>query len=264
MKNLYILLILSVFFAGCSSASKNENVKPETEQVVVNDGGDSFDEFDEFSDENLEAEKQSDPFEGYNRVMTVFNDKFYIYVYDPVARGYRYIVPKGGRESISNFFDNLLYPVRLVNNLLQGKMKNSAEETGRFIINTTIGILGLFDPAKSYFGLEPHEEDFGQTLGYYGVGAGPHIVLPFFGPSNLRDAFSLYPDSMADPIYYFPDRSYNLAGNGDESLMLVVTDKVNDESLRIGQYELLKKDAVDLYPYLKNFYEQHRKKLIEE
>ncbi|MCV6607081.1 MAG: VacJ family lipoprotein [Campylobacterales bacterium] len=257
MKNL--LIILFTFFLSLSYVQGETNV---TEHVTTSQE-DEFEDFDEFEEETS-VEEESDPFEGFNRVMTTFNDKVYVYVYDPVGRGYRWIVPTPARESVANFFDNILYPIRLVNNLLQGKFKNSAEETGRFVINTTIGILGLFDPAKSYFGLEPHPEDFGQTLGYYGVGAGPHIVLPFLGPSNLRDTFSLYPDYMVDLTYYYSERGYNLLSSSKESLGATVFDKVNDESLRIGTYESIKEDAVDLYPFLKNIYEQNRKKLISE
>ena len=96
--------------------------------------------------------------------MTSFNDAFYTHVLFPVGRGYRYVVPEDGRVAISNFFNNLTFPLRFVNNLLQLKFKNTLEETGRFVINTTVGLLGFFDPAKSWFGLEAHDEDFGQTV----------------------------------------------------------------------------------------------------
>ncbi|PIF04766.1 MAG: ABC transporter [Arcobacter sp.] len=222
------------------------------------------DEFlDEFEEE-MKIETKSDPLSGYNRVMTSFNDGLYEYVLSPIANGYRYVVHKEIRSSVGNFFHNILYPMRFINNLLQGKLKNSAEETGRFLINSTIGILGLFDPAKSWFDLEPHNEDFGQTLGFYGVGAGPHIVLPFFGPSNLRDALSLYPDGLLNPAVYNDDRGYNITNSYGESLVLKAYQSVNDISLRHGEYEKLKKDAIDLYPYLRDIYEQYREKEIKE
>ena len=144
----------------------------------------------------------------------------------------------------------------------------------RFIINSTVGIFGIWDPAKEWFGLEAHEEDFGQTLGYYGVGGGFHIVLPFLGPSNLRDMFSLYPDMQMDPVYYAENRPYNFPKKEGEDLglsrqtiqqtNLLMLKTVNKESLRIGQYENLKKDAIELYPFLRDVYEQNRAKLIEE
>ena len=206
--------------------------------------------------------------------MTEFNDGFYVFVLDPVARGYRWIMPDPARRGVKNFFHNLLFPIRFVNNALQLKPINAGEEMFRFIINSTVGIFGIWDPAKEWFGLEAHEEDFGQTLGYYGVGGGFHIVLPFLGPSNLRDMFSLYPDMQMDPVYYVESRPYNFPKKEGEYLglsrqalqqtNLLMLKTVNRESLRIGQYENLKKDAIELYPFLRDVYEQNRAKLIEE
>ncbi len=254
-----IFLIFSILiFSGCSNKNIQQTKPIETTTQFEDD---KF--LDEFTDE-MKVEEKSDPLNGYNRLMTSFNDGLYEYVLAPVAKGYSKVVGKEIRVSINNFFHNIFYPIRLVNNVLQGKFKNASEETGRFIINSTIGILGLFDPAKSEFGLEPHNEDFGQTLGYWGVGAGPHIVLPFFGPSNLRDTISLYPDSYTNPADYFEDRGYNYTHNYGEALVLKAYEKVNYVSLHEGEYEKLKKDAIDLYPYLRDVYEQYRQKQIEE
>ena len=234
------------------------------------------DEFhDGFEDEFENAEEEIfDPLSGYNSVMTEFNDGFYVFVLDPVARGYRWIMPDPARRGVKNFFHNLLFPIRFVNNALQLKPINAGEEMFRFIINSTVGIFGIWDPAKEWFGLEAHEEDFGQTLGYYGVGGGFHIVLPFLGPSNLRDMFSLYPDMQMDPVYYVESRPYNFPkkegeynGMSRQALQqtnLLMLKTVNRESLRIGQYENLKKDAIELYPFLRDVYEQNRAKLIKE
>ena len=233
-------------------------------------------EFDDgFEDEFENAEEEIfDPLSGYNSLMTEFNDGFYVYVLDPVARGYRWIIPDPARRGVKNFFHNLLFPIRFVNNALQLKPINAGEEMFRFIINSTVGIFGIWDPAKEWFGLEAHEEDFGQTLGYYGVGGGFHIVLPFLGPSNLRDMFSLYPDMQMDPVYYAENRPYNFPKKEDEyfglsrqtiqQTNLLMLKTVNRESLRIGQYENLKKDAIELYPFLRDVYEQNRAKLIKE
>ena len=255
------IMILSILFtitifSGCS--------QKKAEPLQIKQSVDIEDEdLDDFEDE-MSVEEVYDPLNGYNRVMTKFNDNLYEYVLAPTAKGYRYVVHKSIRESVNNFFNNILYPVRLVNNLLQGKFKNSAEETERFVINTTVGVLGLFDPAKSYFKIQQHNEDFGQTLGYYGVGAGPHIVLPFLGPSNLRDTFSMYPDSLSSPMSYQDGRSYNLVDSYTGSIVLKTYDKINYVSLHEGEYEYLKKDAVDLYPYLRDVYEQYRIKQIQE
>jgi len=263
MKYLFICMIsfFVVFSTGCSS--KTEPQKSKVVQIEDDFSSDEEEFLSEF-DEEFTVEKKFDPLSGYNRVMTSFNDGVYTYALAPVARGYKFVVHQEIRTSVNNFFHNVLYPLRLVNNLLQGKIKNSGEETGRFLINSTIGILGLFDPAKSYFGLEAHDEDFGQTLGYWGVGAGPHIVLPFLGPSNLRDAVSLYPDSLVNPIDYHTDRSYNLTNNYGESLYVKAFSQINKTSLKIGEYEKIKEDAIDLYPYLRDVYEQYREQQIKE
>ena len=244
---------------------------PETEVADDEEGG--FD--DEFEDEFSASEKEVfDPLSGYNSVMTEFNDGFYIFVLDPVARGYRWVLPVEARRGVKNFFHNLLFPLRFVNNVLQLKAKNAGEEFLRFSINSTVGILGFWDPAKEWFGLEAHEEDFGQTLGHYGVGGGFHVVLPFLGPSNLRDMFSLYPEMQMDPVNYIENRPYNFPQPEGEYLglsrktlqqsELTLLKTINRESLRIGQYANLKKDAIELYPFLRDIYEQNRAKLIKE
>ena len=259
-----------VVFAQASTP-ETSNAVPLTESSVDDEGG--FD--DEFEDEFATAEQEVfDPLSGYNRVMTGFNDGFYILVLDPVARGYRWVLPSTARRGVKNFFHNLFFPLRFVNNVLQLKAKNAGEEFLRFSINSTIGILGFWDPAKELFGLEAHEEDFGQTLGYYGVGGGFHVVLPLLGPSNLRDMFSLYPDLQMDPVNYVVNRPYNFPKQEGEylgvsrqtlqAIDLTLLKTVNTESLRIGQYENLKKDAIELYPFLRDVYEQNRAKLIRE
>ena len=230
-----------------------------------------FDEFeDEFEDEI--AVEVSDPFSGYNRFMTGFNDKLYFWVLKPVATGYRWVIPEFARKGIRNFFNNLYFPVRFVNNVLQLKFKHAGEETLRFATNTTIGLLGVWDPAKVWFGLEAHPEDFGQTLGVWGIGPGPHLVLPVLGPSNLRDTIGLAPQW----VYLNPVNNLSTVGNlaGFEEiediekievkLGILALERVNNTSLRLGEYESLKKDAIDFYPFLRDFYEQNRQRLIEE
>ena len=273
---LYIsLLPMMGFYAFAQeNAPASSEVVPGTEVAADTDEEEEgFD--DEFEDEFGAAEKEVfDPLSGYNRVMTDFNDSLYVWVLDPVARGYRLVLPYAARRGVKNFFHNLLFPLRFVNNALQLKIKNAGEEFLRFSINSTIGILGFWDPAKEWFDLEAHEEDFGQTLGYYGVGGGFHVVLPFLGPSNVRDMFSLYPDMQMDPVNYVENRPYNFPkqegeyqGVSKQTLQevdLTLLKIINRESLRIGQYANLKKDAIELYPFLRDVYEQNRAKLIKE
>ena len=222
---------------------------------------------DEFESEFSAAApaEDFDPLSGYNRVMTVCNDAVYIHVIFPVARGYEAVIPEEGRKAVQRFFANLHTPVRVVNNVLQLKFRNAAEELGRFTVNTTLGIGGLFDPAYTWLNLSSHPEDFGQTLGYYGVGSGFHIVLPLLGPSNLRDTVGLVSDSYIDfGLNYYEDRGLNLLDTLDHTYALESLEYLNKSSLTYAQYESLKKDALDLYPFLKQIYEQSRSKAIEE
>jgi len=245
-----------------SLASKTTEAREEVADTDEDEELDEEDEMDEFETEFEEAKIEVyDPFGGYNRAMTTFNDTLFLWVLTPISRSYAYVVPEAPRSGISNFFTNLLYPIRVVNNLLQFKLKNAGEETLRFVTNTTIGILGFWDPAREWFGLEAHDEDFGQTLGFYGVGAGPHIVLPFFGPSNLRDAFSKIPDNYLDPVGQ--ERPIGQTDNYVTEYGVRAFDVTNELSLRPGEYESLKKDAVDFYPFLRDSYEQMRNKQIK-
>ena len=215
---------------------------------------DEFGEFDEFNDQDVT--EIHDPLIAYNRFMTQVNDKIYIWFMKPVARGYSFIIREPVRKSLAKFFNNLGFPVRFVNNLLQLKVKQAGVEAARFGVNTTTGILGLFDPARSWLELESCSEDFGQTLGYYGVGSGFHIVLPLLGPSNLRDTIGKLPDYFLDPVIYIDEPGTSVAVYGIKV--------INATSFYIDQYEDLKKDALDLYILLRNAYETKRLKEIEE
>ncbi|MDA3054493.1 MULTISPECIES: MlaA family lipoprotein [unclassified Campylobacter] len=212
-------------------------------------------EIDEFDAEYSQKEV-FDPLSGYNRVMTGFNDVFYRYLVTPVATGYDYVMPDPIQGAFANFFHNLMYPMRLTNNLLQGKFENSWDETKRFLINTTIGFAGLSDAATLHFNIPRHDEDFGQTLGYWGVPAGPHIVWPILGSSNLRDTFGLVGDFFTNPINYIDDNTVSMSVNAFRIF--------NDYSRDPEFYEKMTSGAVDLYPFLRDAYEQSREQKIKE
>ncbi len=226
---------------------------------VQDDIADSFD-----SEYTQQVKHDFDPLSGYNKIMTNINDKFYMHILFPVAKGYKKVVPKPARESVSNFFQNIFFPVRFVNNLLQFKFKNSFEELERFVINSTIGIAGLFDVAGNKMKIYAHNEDFGQTLGYYGIGGGFYIVLPILGPSNLRDTVGLVADSFIDPKIYIDNRDYNLVDDDTQSFGVNSFNVINRASFDYRKYEAIKKGNVVLYPVLKDLYEKHRNKLIRE
>ena len=170
-----------------------------------------------------------DPLEPLNRGVYKFNDAIDRAVARPVAKAYHDHVPNPIRSGISNAIDNLAYPTTIVNDLLQAKWRAALSDVGRFLFNSTLGLGGLFDPA-SQVGLDKNDEDFGQTLGKWGVPAGPYLVLPFLGPSNLRDAPMIYPERYTDLRGYLGDwkTKWTLIGVGllDTRSQLLSVDQV--------------------------------------
>ena len=195
-----------------------------------------------------------DPLEGYNRAMFGFNDAVDKALFKPVATGYKTVLPEFARTGVTNFFANLGDIWIGVNNILQGKLGAGVSDFGRFTINTTAGILGLFDVASSA-GLEKHNEDFGQTLGRWGVGSGAYVVLPFFGASNVRDGFSrLVVDWHGDPLWY--------VGNVPTRNELIAVRVVSDRAGLLDVGRLAEEAALDHYAYVRDAYEQRRRNLI--
>jgi phospholipid-binding lipoprotein MlaA len=223
-----------------SSASQDEPVKEASE--FYDDEGD-----EEFEEEEIIA----DPLEQVNRAIFVFNDKLYFYVLKPTARAYR-VLPQGVRVSVANFFNNLRTPVRLVNALFQFKLLDAGGELLRFGVNTTVGIGGLFDPAKRYLGLREKDEDFGQTVGNFGIGPGFYLMLPVLGPSSGRDAIGRFVDA-----YYF-DPAVTIPDSTGEVIALWAIDSVNFLSLDKDTYEVIKRESFDPYTFIKNAYAQNR------
>lgn len=267
MKSLFFLLTLSLIsFQGCSTkqidtpTQKEVSIEKNTSPTEAHGFDEEFQS--EFSDT---TETPIDPLGGYNEFMTDFNDAMITYALNPVSEAYAYIIPEPIRIGISNAFHNIQFPIRFVNNLLQGKFQNVSDETGRFIVNSTIGLGGFMDPAKEYMHLYPHNEDFGQTLGFYGVEPGFHIVLPFFGPSNVRDLVGLTADTYISPLVNTRGlENYKIPDNLAQSTAIAAWYFINKNSLELGQYESIKKDALELYPFLRDTYEQKRVAEIEE
>jgi phospholipid-binding lipoprotein MlaA len=203
-----------------------------------------------FLDEEDDVIEVYDPLEKFNRGMFWFNDKAYFYVMKPVAKGWRWLAPEPLRLGIRNFFSNLRAPVRIINAALQGKFRDAGNELTRFGVNTTLGIGGLFDPAKEHFGIDRKLEDTGQTLAHYGVGPGPYLVLPFLGPSNFRDGAGLLGDYYISLVpVVFEHRGYWIA---------LSTDVINFLSIDKDTYEGIKRDTLDPYLFLRDAYGQYR------
>lgn len=193
-----------------------------------------------------------DPYEDFNRAMFEFNDTIDRAILKPVAQGYRYITPDGVEAGISRFYNNLGSPINIINNLLQAKFLAALIETGRFIINSTIGVLGFFDPARK-FGLEEQDEDFGQTLAVWGVPSGPYLVLPFLGPSTIRATGGMVPGYYSHPLTYYDNDGEELGLN----VMMVI-----DIRAQLLDLEVYIKDVYDPYSFIRDAYLQRRKYLI--
>ena len=214
----------------------------------------------------MEAAEQEvyDPLEGFNRGIFWFNDKFDAYVLEPVARGYDYITPRPVQTGIGNFFSNLKSPASMVADLVQFKFEDFGTHTARFLINSTIGIAGLLDVAKE-FKLQAPEKDFGLALGYHGVPSGPYLVLPFLGPSNLRDTVGWGVDLVLDPTFYIgavtgvDTTTEYLIDGGMKSVEY--TDK---RARLLKAVEEAKKMSFDYYLFVQSAYNQRREKRINE
>jgi phospholipid-binding lipoprotein MlaA len=208
-----------------------------------------------FLDDDDEILDVWDPIEPFNRGMFWFNDKLYFWLMKPIARGYRWISPEPFRVAVGNVFNNFAAPVRIVNAALQGKFGDSGNELVRFGTNSTIGILGMFDPSKEHFGIAQKNEDTGQTMGHYGIGPGPYLVIPFIGPSSARDGIGLVADSYMDLTYYIWEHS--------DYWYAIAFRQLNKLALDKDTYEGIKKDALDPYLFVRDAWAQYRQNLVE-
>ncbi|MCK4390647.1 MAG: VacJ family lipoprotein [Desulfobacterales bacterium] len=264
VNDLLLLLLVSAFLsAGCAHENR-QITTAKAEQVpsapgTENDPDDdlSDDEFDLFDDE-FEKDKVevADPMAIWNRGIFHFNDKFYFWILKPVARGYRAVVPSTARTGVRNFFSNLTTPARLANCILQWKWQAAGAESVRFLLNSTIGVIGFGNPAKKHPELNLREEDLGQTLGVYGIGNGFYVVWPFLGPSTLRDSVGLVGDYFLNPIFFVKPL--------EAAVVIKTYEIVNDTSFEIGDYESFKKAAINPYEALRDAYIQHRKSKVKK
>jgi phospholipid-binding lipoprotein MlaA len=197
---------------------------------------------------NLQLEPIRDPAEPFNRVIFAVNDKIYLYGISPVGKIYRKVFPKFFRKRIHNFGKNLGYPVHLLNSVLQLKIKKSGIETSRFLINSTIGILGLFDPATKLGIKEPSHEDFGQTLAAYNIPHGIYIVAPIIGPTSLRDGVGFLADTLVNFLTFGPVAS--------EAEMIATSAAVNiDDGINmVREYRAISDDQFDKYSKIRDLY----------
>jgi phospholipid-binding lipoprotein MlaA len=200
-----------------------------------------------------EFEKDNDPIEPFNRAMFAFNKQMDGMFLRPAAVVYKAVLPQPVQKGVHNFLSNLRAPVVLTNDLLQWEMDRAGNTAGRFVINTTVGVLGVWD-AAAYMGIEGHSEDFGQTFGSWGIGEGFYLVLPFLGPSNPRDAVGLVTEYFADPVHMW-------IRNGDYQEMIFVRAMVTGVDFRARNLQTideLERTSLDYYTAVRSLYRQRR------
>ena len=225
------IFLLAVFLGGCAGAGVRD--------------GDADAAFDE---------ETYDPFEPFNRAMFAFNETFDAWLAKPVAKGYDWLLPRPVKTSVGNFFGNLFQPAVAVNDPLQGKVKQSGRDTGRFVVNSTVGVLGLFDVAKS-MGLEPMDEDWGQTFAVWGVGEGPYFVWPIIGPRYLRETVGWGFDWVSRPTTHIEDPYWSWG--------LVSLEFIDIRARLLPAEKVLEQAAGDdKYLFIREAYRQRRLNLI--
>jgi len=209
------------------------------------------------ADAEQEASDDYDPWQRFNEKMFSFNhDILDRYLLKPVATGWGKILPDVGKRGLDRAFDNLGMPKRLVNNLLQGRVRGAGRELARFGVNTTVGVVGFLDVARGQLHIEKSDANTGQTLGVYGFGPGPYLVLPTLAPLTVRDGIGYGVDGVLDPFGYLTPF---LATTG-----LAIVKQVNERSLNLQLFQDVEDSVLDLYSAVRNGYLQRRRRSIEE
>ena len=214
-----------------------------------------------FTTPNVKATEEC--FEGVSRSIFKFNMAFDRAVLKPVARGYNKL-PDPIKNGTSNFTSNIATLLSIPNSLLQGNMRQVGHSTGSFLVNSTVGVLGILNPAEK-MGLKPHKEDVGQTLGTYGVGPGCYFVIPILGPSTARDSFGLLADTFVDPFAHVTIREnelFGVSGNDIDYFSVKGVTAVDFRADNNQNFESLEKNSLDLYSSLKSVYLQNRENKI--
>ena len=282
-----VLVILVLSIGGCAGKDPStrtlERMENGTAATQVTSGDPSLAEestpevdfVDPFDDSPTETHiVEYDPLEPLNAAIFEFNYQFDKYLLKPVAKVYNFFVPPDVQQSIVNVFQNSRFVPRFLNNLFQAKFRGAGIEMSRFFINSTLGVGGLFDPAKIMFDLDTPLEDLGQTLGSYGVPPGPYLVVPFYGPFTLRDGFGFIGDTFLDPFNWLVLPIFEIADaprlvQHDPTinyarLGLTIGETVNFRSLSLKTFQGVEEGTLDLYGAIRNGYLQQRQRAIQE
>lgn len=284
--SIWVILCLAVGLGGCAGNAKSPQTQdglqsePAIQMAQFEDGLNSDEQeketefFDPFDESDHAQVKDYDPLEPVNSAVFEFNYRLDKYVVKPAAKVYNFFIPPDVQQSFSNVFQNIRFVPRLFNNLFQAKFQGAGIELSRFLINSTLGVGGLFDPAKIMFELETSQEDLGQTLGSYGVGPGPFLMIPFLGPFTLRDGIGYIGDSFLDPFNWLVLPFIEIADaprlvQHDPTvtfsrLGMVAGETVNLRALTLEKFQGVEEGTLDLYGAVRNGYLQQRRKAIQE
>lgn len=268
-----ILLVVTLLLCSCASTSddvarldrSSDLASADLSSDDTSSDADSYwgeiDEEGDFGDDDdaywgdIEEEDDGDPLETLNRFIFAFNETLDVFLLRPAAETYRFLIPEVMRDSVQNFLRNLRSPVILANNVFQGNEPGVDNTVIRFAINSTIGVLGLFDVATG-MGYPYEDDDFGLTLASYNMESGPYLVLPLFGPSSFRDGFGRGVDVFLDPLTYVLTR--------EQSAGRLIVSGIDTRSRFIDQIDDLKRDSVDFYSRIRSLYQQNRQKAVDE
>ena len=243
-------------FASPGAARAEDPAAPADPAASPPEESTDYEEYDDlYFDEDAEEDDAGDPLETVNRGIFWVNDGLDVYAIEPVSRAWDFVLPDVVQRSLRSVFDNLRFPVLFFNNLFQGKPVRAGGDLARFAINTTVGVGGLMDPASA-IGLKKRNEDFGQTLGVWGVPPGPYLMLPFFGPSNLRDGAGLIVDTGLRAFGFFIPFWVSAA--------MQAVDTLNRRSLIREQIQAERRAALDWYSAVRSAYTQYRENLIKD
>lgn len=284
--SIWVILCLAVGLGGCAGNAKSTKTQgglesepaiqmAEFEDELSSDGQEKETEFfDPFDESDHTQVKDYDPLEPVNSAVFEFNYRLDKYVVKPAAQVYNFFIPPDVQQSFSNVFQNIRFVPRLFNNLFQAKFQGAGIELSRFLINSTLGVGGLFDPAKIMFKLETPQEDLGQTLGSYGVGPGPFLMIPFLGPFTLRDGIGYIGDSFLDPFNWLVLPFIEIADAprlvqhdptiAFSRLGMVAGETVNLRAITLEKFQGVEDGTLDLYGAVRNAYLQQRRKAIQE
>ena len=264
-----LLLAVAPLLTDCSSPAKTA-VKPSADAAAIGTkakgraadkvGPAKDEEVDEYATTNV-----SDPLEPLNRGTFWVNDQLYTFILRPISKGYTLLIPRPVRKGIDNVFENVKYPVRVVNCTLQGKIKRAGQETGKFFVNTVAGVGGIFRPAENIPALANlPDEDTAQTFGKWGIPPGPYLVLPLLGPSSLRDGVGLVGDYALNPVNWPYLWWYGSRQKHDWVIVPPLANTLRSTPAQMDKYDTITKDAVDPYLSARSAYSQNRAEAVKK